>query len=109
MSPLCYIRDKAEITHKLVALHPRVAPKHFQFALIRNEAKDCIQRGGFAGAVRADEAKDAALLNTHIDSVECDVGAVGLTQAACFYACHGFNFSLPDSGFGFAVAGSAAR
>ena len=49
------------------------------------------ERGGLAGAVGADEPEDAALFDTQIDAVQRDGRAVGLAEAARFYAGHGFS------------------
>ena len=52
---------------------PGIASEHPQLALIRSEAEDRVERGGLAGAVRADEAEDAAFFDAQIDAVQRDV------------------------------------
>src|SRR2546421_10378276 len=88
------IRYEADIAHELIALRPGVASEHLQFALIRGEAENRVERGGLACAVGTDESEDVALFDAQIDAVQRDGCAEGLAQAACFYAWH--DFSAPD-------------
>ncbi len=83
------IGNETDIAHEPIALGPRVASEHFQLPLVGNEAEDGVQRRGLAGAVGTDEAQDAALFHLQIDAVQRDGCAERLTQAVCFYACHG--------------------
>jgi hypothetical protein len=61
-------------------------PSTLQLALEGREAEDRVERGGLAGAVRADEPEDAALLDAQVDAVQRDGRAEGLAQAAGFDA-----------------------
>ena len=47
----------------MIALRPRIAPQHTQLSFIRSEAENCVQRGGLACAIRADESEDASLFD----------------------------------------------
>src|SRR5438067_2417459 len=86
-----HVGDEADITHKQIALAPGIASEDPQFSLVRREAEDGVQRGGFPGAIGADEPQNAAFLYAQIDAVERDRRAEGLAQTAGFYACHGFS------------------
>src|SRR6266850_1487079 len=85
------IGNEADIPHELIALGPGIASEHSQFSLVWREAKNGIERGGFACAVGADESENPALFHQQIDAVHRDGCAEGLAEAACFYACHGFS------------------
>src|SRR6266568_2121189 len=89
------ISDEADIAHELIALGPGVASEHLQFALIRGEAENRVERGGLACSVGTDESEDVTLFDKQIDAVQRDGCAEGLAQAACFYAWHGFSAPLP--------------
>ena len=91
------IGNEADIAHQLIALGPGVASEHSQFSLIWGEAENRVERGGLAGAVRADESEDAALFDTQIHAVQRDGCAEGLAETACFYDCHGFGSSFSVS------------
>jgi hypothetical protein len=82
------IRDEADITHEEIALRPRIAAEHLELALEREEAQDRVERSCFAGAVRPDEAEDAAFFDVQVDAVECDGAAVRLAETASFDRCH---------------------
>src|SRR5882672_1201658 len=69
------IGNEADIPHELIALGPGVSSEHPQFSLIRGEA---------------DETENPTLFHAQIDAVQRNGCTEGLTQAACFYACHGF-------------------
>ena len=92
------VGNEADIAHQLIALGPRVASEHLQFALVGGEAEDRVERGGLACAVGTDQAEDAALFDAQIDAVQRDGRAEGLAQAACFYACHGFSAPFRTAG-----------
>ena len=64
------IGDERDFAHQFIALRPRVAPEHLQFSLVREEPEDGVERGGFAGAIRADESEDATFLDPEINSVQ---------------------------------------
>src|SRR6267154_1298203 len=85
------IGDEGDIAHELIAVDPGVAAEDFQLSLIWSEAENGVERGGLAGPVGANESKDAALFDAQIDAVERYGGAEDFAEAACFYACHGFN------------------
>src|SRR6266436_2975107 len=87
------IGNEAGVAHELIAFGPGIASEYSQFSLIRGEAENRVERGGFACAVRTHESKDAALCDAQIDAVERDGCAEGLTKTACFYDCHGFRAS----------------
>jgi hypothetical protein len=82
------VGNETDIAHESITFGPGVVPEYFQFSLIRNQTEDCVERGGLAGAVGADESEDAALFDAQIDAVERDLCAEGFAQAVCFYACH---------------------
>src|SRR5882672_110243 len=84
------IGNEADIPHELIALGPGVSSEHPQFSLIRGEAENRVERSGLAGAVGADETENPPLFHAQIDAVQRNGCTEGLTQAACFYACHGF-------------------
>src|SRR6266498_2719589 len=72
-------------------------------ALIRDEAENCIERGGFAGAVGPDEPQNATFFDAQVHAVQRDCGAEGLAKSARFYACHGF--SVPPLLLSTSIAG----
>src|SRR3984893_956357 len=84
-----HIGNETDIAHEPFTLGPGVASEDFQFPLVGNEAEDRVQRGGFTGAVGTDESEDAACFDAEIYAVQRSLGAEGLTQSVCFYACHG--------------------
>src|SRR5207248_499979 len=88
MRDVCFIGDEADITHEPITLGPGIASKHSQFSLTGSEAENCVERGGLAGAVGTDDAEDAALVDTQINTVQRDGPTEGLAQAACFDHCH---------------------
>ena len=55
-----HVGDEADVLHQFVALGARVEAEHPQIALEGDQAQHRLQRGGLAGAVRADQADDAA-------------------------------------------------
>src|SRR3954447_5794959 len=79
------VGNKTDIAHQLVALGPRVAPEHSQFPFVRSETKDSVKRRTFAGAVRSDQAEDAALADAEVYPVERDRCSKGFAESACFY------------------------
>ena len=80
------IGDEADVAHQLVALRPWVAPEYLELALVRRETEYRVQRRALAGAVGPDQTEDAAFLDAQVDAVQRNGRAVGLAQAACFYA-----------------------
>src|ERR1700722_18465391 len=84
------VGDEADIAHELIAFCPGVTAEHPQFSLVRDEAKNRIQRGALARSIRSDESEDAAFFHTQIDTVKSYGFAEGLVQAACFDQCHFF-------------------
>src|SRR6476469_5942933 len=64
------IGNEADIAHELVALGPRIAAQHSQLSLIGSEAENRVQRGGFAGAVRSDDAENATIFHAQINAVK---------------------------------------
>src|SRR5437868_12438274 len=85
------VGDERDVAHELFARRPWVAPQDLQFSFVIGEAEDGVERGALAGAIRADQAEDAALFDTQIDAVERDRRAVRFAEAAGFYACHEFS------------------
>src|SRR2546430_2563476 len=85
------IGNEADIAHKLIALGPRIASKHAQFSLIRSEAENCVERGGFAGAVGTDETQDTPLFHSKINAIQRHGCAKIFAQATCVYTCHSFS------------------
>src|SRR5579862_9619931 len=83
------VGDEADVAHQLIAFLPRVPPENSEFAFIGSEAEDRVERRGFAGAVRTDEAQNSTLFNPQVNAIERDGCAERLAQPACFYACHG--------------------
>src|SRR5580704_10861106 len=98
-----HIGNEADIAHQLIALEPRVAAQHLQLSLIRGEAENCVECGGFAGTVGTDESEDAPLFNSQIDAIERDRRSKGFAESACFYTFHRFSsplFSYPATAGG---------
>jgi hypothetical protein len=60
------------------------------------QALDALDGGGLAGAVRAEDAEDLALLDAEGDTVDDGSAAVGLAQVADFDDGHGT--SVPANG-----------
>ena len=83
------VGDEADVAHEFAAFFPRIAAEDFQLALVADEAEDGVERGGFSGAVGADEAEDAPFFDAQIHAVERNGCAVGLAKAACFDDGHG--------------------
>ena len=67
-----------------IALGPGIAAEDAERAAEGGEAEDGVEQGGFAGAVGADEAEDAAFGYVEVDAVEGDGGSVGLVEAVGF-------------------------
>src|SRR5215471_14097177 len=88
----CDIGDETDVAHELIALVPGIALEHPEFSLKRSEAKNRVERGGFARAVGTDESENPAFFDAQIDSVQRDGCAKSFAQAAGFYHCHGFSF-----------------
>src|SRR5262245_28805844 len=80
------VSDEAHIAHELITLCPGVAPEHPEFPLVWSEAENHIERGGLARAVGTDEPQDAALLDSHVNTIQCPGGAKIFAQATCLYA-----------------------
>jgi hypothetical protein len=94
------IGNEADIAHEPIALGPGVAAENLQVSLVLDEPEDRVERGALAGAVGTDESEDAAFFDTQVDAIQSDGCAVGLAEAACFYAGHGFSappLSIPTS------------
>ena len=98
------VGDERYVTHKLVALGPGIAPQDIQIPLIRGEAEDGVECRGFAGAIGADEPKDASFFDAQVDAIQRDGATERFAQAACFDACHGLDSS---SGSGPSLPGTA--
>ena len=76
------VGDEADFLHHRVALEVRA--EHAQLAFIRSEPEDRLERGGLAGAVRADQSDDAAFGDAQVEVVERDGLAERLAYAARF-------------------------
>jgi len=63
-------------------------PSTVNFPWYEYKSKDCIERGGLAGAVRTDQSEDAALFDTKIDIIQRDGCAKNFAKTVCFYRCH---------------------
>src|SRR5437660_9008014 len=79
------ISNEANITHKLIALFPRIAPEHSQFAFIWGEPENGVERSCLACAIRTNQAENAALFNSQIHGIERNRRAEDLAKPACFY------------------------
>src|SRR3954468_20269372 len=88
------IGDEADVTHQLVAFGPRVASQYTQFSLVGREAKNCVESSGFARAIRANDAENAAVFYLQIDAVKRDGFSKRFTETASFYAGHSFSAPL---------------
>src|SRR5271165_1391868 len=84
------IGNKADIAHEAIAFGPGVAAEDFQISLIRGEAENGVERGGFASTVGTDEYEDAAFFHAQVDGVQRDGCSESFTEAACFNDGHGF-------------------
>jgi len=62
--------------HERRAFTKRLAAQHLELSFVGDEAEDGTERRGLAGAVRADEADDAAGLHGEIGTVQRDMRAV---------------------------------
>ena len=83
------IGDEAHLFHERVALRARIEPQHLELAVERREAEDGLDHRGLAGAVRADQADDAARFHVEIHSANHRRAAVALGETASFnYCCH---------------------
>src|SRR5712664_4173315 len=85
------IGDEGDLAHELFARAPRIASENLQFSFVRSEAKNRIERGSFAGAVRTDQSEDPAFFDTKIDIVQRDGCTKNFAEAACFYTGHSVN------------------
>src|SRR4051812_42293436 len=88
------VRDETNIAHEPVSFRPGVAPKHSQFALEVRQTQNRVECGRFAGAIRPDQSKDAALLDSQVDAVERYGRVESLPKSVCFYAGHDQRFSF---------------
>src|SRR5690606_20990074 len=68
--------------HEFRALATRVEAEHRQFTVEIGQAEDCLERGGLAGAVRTDQADDAARFDVEVDGVERLRSGIRLGQVA---------------------------
>src|SRR4029077_18498386 len=57
------VGHEAHLAHQRVALPARVEPEYVQLPAEGSKPEDRLERGGLAGAVRADEADDASRLD----------------------------------------------
>ena len=78
------VGDEGDALHQLVALVVRVESEHAQRSLAAREPEHRLERGGLAGAVRADQADDAAGLDLEGDAVERRGLAEALPQSLGF-------------------------
>ena len=78
---------------RLGAIEARVDPRDVLERLIDPDPAG-MERRGLSRAVGPDDAQDAPFLDAEIDTVQCDVVAVGLAQAAYFDGGHSLN-ALP--------------
>src|SRR6478672_9400188 len=83
------VRDEGNVAHELLARAPGILAEDLQLSFERREAKDRVERGGFAGAVRTYEPEDATFLDAQIDSVQRRRSVENFAQSACFNATHG--------------------
>src|SRR4029078_3432864 len=68
----------------------RVEPEHRDRARVgRSQAGDRFDGGGLAGAVRAEDGEDLALLDVEGDAVDGDAAVVGLDDVVDFDDVHG--------------------
>src|SRR5215469_13827910 len=85
------IGHETDIAHQLIAIIPGIAPKHFQFPLVRSKAENGIERGRLSRAIRPDESNNATLFDPEIHTVERNRCAKHFAQTARFYCRHGFS------------------
>src|SRR5262249_57033020 len=86
--------DEAHVPHQSIALLPGILAEHSQFSLVRNQADNGVEEGGFARAVGSDHSEDAALLDAQIDAVQHGGVAERLAKPFGFDGCH--RFSAPS-------------
>src|SRR4029077_20485898 len=89
----CDVGDEGDIAHELSARVPRIASEDSQLSFIGSEAKNRIERGRFARAVRTYDSEDAALFDTQVYPIQRDSCPKNLAEPACFYCGHGFSLS----------------
>src|SRR6185436_20288788 len=82
------VGDETDLAHERVALVPRVAPEHAEFAQVRREAHDVVEGGRLPGAVRTNQADDPAFADVKVDAVQGDACAVGLPETLRFDVVH---------------------
>ena len=83
------VGDERYVAHQFVARAPGIASEHFQFSFVGSESENRVERGGFAGAVWADDSENAAFFDAKIDIIQRDGCAVHFPQTPCFNCCHG--------------------
>src|SRR5574337_21361 len=92
-----HVGDEAHVVHHPGAALARIMAEHIQLAVEIGEPENGLERRGLAGAVRADQADDAAFLDVEIYLVECVYVAVVLAQGPGFEQCAHDLLRLPSS------------
>src|SRR5258708_12236805 len=70
--------------HECGAFAKWLVTQHVQLPLVGGEAQDGAQSGGLAGAVRTDEADDAAGLHGEIGAIQRDMRAILFCEISSF-------------------------
>ena len=84
-----HVGDETHFVHEGVALRARIEAEHLELAIERGEPEDGLDHRGLAGAVRADQADDAARFHVEIHASNYRRIAVALGETASFnYCCH---------------------
>src|SRR6056297_79666 len=79
----CHVGDETDVLHQVITVLGRVDSEYFEFAAELAQPQNRLERGGLAGAIRADQAHDSTGRYIQVDTVERDRAAVAPAQPLC--------------------------